>query len=440
MQTRTKTASALRKIPVAAADSREGKSILAKIADAREKRSDAVARAAGAIIDDVRKSGDAALLKYARKFDKIQLTKPALRIPNERIMTRARSAPTALKRSIREAAVRLHKYHSGQGLAQFKIATPEGELRQVVRPLRRVGIYIPGGHAVYPSSVLMNAVPARLAHVKEIVAVTPPREELDAGIAFALRHLGITEVYQVGGAQAIAALAYGTKTIAPVDKIVGPGNAYVAAAKRLVYGKVDIDSIAGPSEVVIVADKSADARLAALDLLAQAEHGSGDEIALCITESKAVAAKIAAAAENEMRASPARATLAKLPRHAVTVLVTRSRAESLALVDEIAPEHLQLMTATANTDAWYVNNAAAIFIGSDTPVALGDYFIGTNHVLPTGGAARFASPLGVENFQKRISMARAFPRGLKIAGEIVPPFARAEGFVHHAMSVEERLA
>jgi histidinol dehydrogenase len=428
----------LRQIPIADANSREGKNLLNKINDARECRDDAVVRAVSSILSDVRENGDAAVLKYTKRFDRA-LPAKSLRIPSAEIAECARQAPAELKNAIRETARRLRQYHGCQGLQMFKINTPDGELRQAVRALNRVGVYIPGGRTVYPSSVLMNIVPAQSAGVREIVAVTPPQSGgIDAGVAFALNYLGITEVYQVGGAQAIAALAYGTETIAPVDKIVGPGNAYVATAKRLVFGRVDIDCVAGPSEVVIVADKSVPPQLVALDLLAQAEHGTGDEIAVCIVESKALAAKIAAAVLKEIKASPARDTFANLPPHAITIFVTRSRSESLELCDVIAPEHLQLMTAEANDDAWHVSNAAAIFIGAETPTALGDYFIGTNHVLPTGGTARFASPLGVESFQKRVSMAKVSLKGMKAAMEIVPIFARAEAFHHHALSVEAR--
>jgi len=426
-----------RSIPVVDLNSREGKNLLKKISDARECLDDAVAKAADAVIRDVRENGDEALGKYSKRFDGLRPAK--LRIPPAEIAARARHAPPELKDAIRETVRRLRQYHGCQGLQMFKVTTPDGEVRQAVKALNRVGLYIPGGRAVYPSSVLMNVVPALSAGVKEIAAATPPQKDgLDAGVAFALNFLGVSEVYQVGGAQAIAALAYGTETIAPVDKIVGPGNAYVAAAKRLVFGRVDIDCVAGPSELVIVADKSAPPHLVALDLLAQAEHGTGDEIAVCIVESKVVASKIAAALVKEIGASPSKAAFMKLPPHAISIFVTTSRAESLELCDEIAPEHLQLMTETANDDAWHVSNAAAIFIGADTPTALGDYFIGTNHVLPTGGTARFASPLGVESFQKRVSIAKVSLKGLKAAMEIVPTFARAESFHHHALSVEAR--
>jgi len=425
-------------IPIVDVNSSDGAAVLKKIGDARTKRNDDVSRAVGAIIEDIRKGEDWALFDYTEQFDKVHLTPSTVRIPVDVLEARAKAAPPALKRSIREAAKRIREYHRHQGLVDFKIKTDDGELRQIVKPLNRVGVYIPGGHTVYPSSVLMNVIPAQIAGVKEIAAVTPPRDDIDPGVAFALCYLKINEVYRVGGAQAIAALAYGTKTIARVDKIVGPGNSYVAAAKRLVYGQVDIDSIAGPSEVVIIADSTAPPRLAALDLLAQAEHGSGDEIAVCIVESKTTAEKIAAALVKEIDNSPVKNTLLKLPPHAITIMITSSRKESMELSNKIAPEHLQIMTSTAEADVKSVHNAAAVFLGMNTPVALGDYFIGTNHVLPTGGAARFASPLGVESFQKRISIAKASSKGIKTAGEYVPPFARSEAFVHHAMSVEAR--
>ena len=425
-------------IPVVDMNSRAGAVVLKKISDAREKRSGEVSRAVSVILDDVRRRGDAALFEYTKRFDGVKLKQSGVRIPVDELEERAKLAPFVLQRSIREAAKRIREFHEQQGLVGFKIKTPDGELRQVVKPLNRVGVYVPGGHTVYPSSVLMNVIPAQIAGVKEIAAVTPPRGEIDTGVAFALRYLKITEVYNIGGAQAIGALAYGTKMVARVDKIVGPGNSYVATAKRIVYGSVDIDSIAGPSEVVIIADKTAPPRLVALDLLAQAEHGSGDEIAICIVESKTTAAKIAAAVAKEIEISPVKNTLLKLPPHAITIFITSSRKESMRLSDTIAPEHLQIMTSTAEKDVKLVNNAAAVFVGTDTPVALGDYFIGTNHVLPTGGAARFASPLGVESFQKRISIAKASPKGIKTAGELVPTFARSEAFVHHAMSVEAR--
>jgi histidinol dehydrogenase len=252
--------------------------------------------------------------------------------------------------------------------------------------------------------------------------------------------LKVDEVYRIGGSQAVAALAYGTQSIRPVDKIVGPGNAYVATAKRMVYGSVDIDSVAGPSEVAIIADASANPTWVALDLLAQAEHGSGDEIAVCVADSMATAQAIREQLYAEIAASPVSAVFGRLAPHAITIFVADSSDSAIAFVNAFAPEHLQIMTRTAQRDVRKIRNAAAIFLGPWTPVALGDYFIGTNHVLPTGGAARFASPLGVESFVKRISVAQVPSRdALAKVGPHAARFARAEQFVHHALSVERRL-
>ncbi|MFP4164636.1 MAG: histidinol dehydrogenase [Chitinispirillaceae bacterium] len=425
-------------IPVVDINSSAGKRILKRIKAGREKRNEEITRTVSSVLEDIRLKGDKALFEYTARFDKVSLTPAKVKIDPATLRETGKKAPAELKRSIREAAKRIEAFHKKQGLRNFNYRSSEGLLQQIIKPLNRVGVYIPGGYTVYPSTVLMDVIPAKLAKVKEIVAVTPPREELDPAIAYALHYLKVDEVYRVGGAQAIAALAYGTKTIAPVDKIVGPGNAYVATAKRLVYGNVDIDSVAGPSEVVIVADSSADPVLVASDLLAQAEHGTGDETAVCIVENMKVAQRIVKATESEIEDSPVRKTLEKLPSHAISVFVTSSRKESMLLSDSIAPEHLQIMTSTAEKDLKLVSNASAVFLGMQTPVALGDYFIGTNHVLPTGGAARFASPLGVESFQKRISVAQVSRRGIQNAAEHAPRLARAESFVHHAMSVEKR--
>ncbi|MDR3013159.1 MAG: histidinol dehydrogenase [Chitinispirillales bacterium] len=426
-------------IPVANANGGDGEKIMATIKNARERHNDEVTRSVSAILDDVRKRGDSALFDYTEKFDGVRLTPAKVRVSADYLNERAALISPDVRRAIRSVTRRIRRFHGEQGLVDFKMKTIDGELSQVIKPLNRVGVYIPGGHTAYPSTVLMNIIPAQLAKVKEIVAVMPPKDEIDPSVAFALTFLKITEVYRVGGAQAIGALAYGTKTIKPVDKIVGPGNSYVATAKRLVYGSVGIDSVAGPSEVVIVADKTAPPRLVALDLLAQAEHGSGDEIAVCIVEDKSTAQRIAEALEEEVEKSPVKDTLLKLPPHAVTIFVTSSRRESMALADTIAPEHLQIMTATASEDIKLVSNAAAIFLGVNTPTVLGDYFMGTNHVLPTGGAARYASPLGVESFQKRVLVTKASQRGIELASVHASILARSEGFVHHAMSVEERL-
>lgn len=411
----------------------------ARVMNARQASTDTMRETARKIVNEVRDGGDRALFRYTRQFDKVSLTSRTVRLDPASFAALARTVPPKLKRAIREAAKRIRAYHQRQKMQPFSMRTAEGTLSQLVRPLQRVGLYVPGGHTVYPSSVLMNVIPAQVAGVPEIAVVTPPRGGLEPVLAYTFTYLGIDEVYQVGGAQAIGALAYGTKSIPAVDKIVGPGRTIVALAKQLVYGTVDIDMIAGSSEVAVVADASVDPRLVALDLLSQAEHGSGDELAVCVTESKAVARRIAAHVEKEIEASPVRDVLRRLPASALSICVTRSRAASMALVNDLAPEHLQLMTRTCRKDLDLVKNAGAVFLGEDTPVPMGDYFIGTNHVLPTGGAARYASALGADDFQKRISVARASRAGLRTIVPHVSVLARAEGFVHHGMSVEGRV-
>lgn len=430
---------ALRKIPVINYSSPSGKRTLQEIKLAQQVRDTQLAAKVESIIDSVKSKGDDALVEFTRKFDKIPFTVKDLHLSTQELRSRAALASPELKKAIREAAKRIEVYHRKQLREGFTIKTEEGTLSQLIRPLSRVGVYIPGGYTVYPSSVLMNVIPAQVAGVKEIVAVTPPRSELDPGVAYALQLLKVKEIYRTGGAQAIAALAFGTKTIKPVDKITGPGNAWVQTAKRLVYGIVDIDSIAGPSEVTILADRSANPSWIALDLLSQAEHGTGDEISVCVCENKDFAEEIASALQKEIASSPVQQKFLSLPKNAVTIFVTRSRKESISLVNSIAPEHLQIMTKDYRNDLKKITNAAAVFLGPFTPVALGDYFIGTNHVLPTGGAARFSSPLGVDSFLKRMSVAEITRKGLNSAAAHVSVFARSENFVHHALSVERRV-
>ncbi len=429
-----------KKIPIVKVNSPTGTRFLKQIETARLKRDDLVGRRVEEIIRDIEKRGDSALFEYSAKFDKVKVSARTVRFTPEEIKRSAAQVPPDLKKAIRESAKRIRSFHQMQGLRTFTHRSSESILKQIVRPLGRVAVYIPGGYTAYSSSVLMSVIPAQIAGVKEIVAVTPPRGELDPAIAYALSYLKVKEVYRIGGAQAIAALAYGTKSIPAVDKIVGPGNAYVATAKKLVYGKVDIDSVAGPSEVVIIADNQANPQWVAQDLLAQAEHGSGDETAVCITENASFAQKVALAVIEAINASTVKQTLQKLPAHAITIFLTGSREQSIALSNTIAPEHLQIITQTATKDLAAITNAAAVFLGPLTPVAMGDYMIGTNHVLPTNGAARFACPLGVESFQKRISVAQITASGLKKLAPMVSVFARNEQFVHHAISAECRVS
>ncbi|MBD3321664.1 MAG: histidinol dehydrogenase [Chitinivibrionales bacterium] len=425
-------------IPMYRYTPRTGSRIISSITGAAEKNEKHTPGAVEKILSEIREKGARAVIEYTKKFDGVSLKPSTMRLSADLLEHRAKKTPRDLKKAVKEAAQRIKAFHLPQKPRGYSLQTAEGVLCQKIRPLSRVGVYVPGGRAAYPSTVLMNVIPARIAGVKDVVAVTPPQRELHPAIAYALKLMKVTEVYQIGGAQAVGALAYGTRTIAPVEKIVGPGNRYVAQAKRCVYGTVDIDSIAGPSEVMILADQSADASWVALDLLAQAEHGSGDEIAVCVTESDRFAKKLRRCIADEIERSPRACLPGESAGGTLSIVVTGSRKESLEVINRCAPEHLQIMTVNPQHDLKGIVNASAVFLGRFTPAALGDYFIGTNHVLPTGGAARYASPLGVESFVKRISVAGASRKGLKQAAPHVSTFARAEGLVYHALSVERR--
>jgi histidinol dehydrogenase len=391
-----------------------------------------------AIINAVRLRGDEALFDYTERFDGVHVSEADVRLDPSTIRAKAQQAPEPVKKAISEAAKRIRKFHEKQRVQSFTMTTGEGRLSQRVVPLGRVGVYVPGGYTLYPSSVLMNVIPARIAGVGEIAVATPARAELHPAIAFALTLLDTTEVYRMGGAQAVAAFAYGTRSVKKVDKIVGPGNLYVALAKKAVYGVVDIDSVAGPSEVIVLADGSANPEWVALDLLAQAEHGSGDETAICVTEDSRLAERVQQCLVREIERSSVKQVFDGLRPDALCICIAQNRKQSIDFINEAGPEHLEIMTKTAKKDLEKITNAGAVFLGPYSPVALGDYFIGTNHVLPTGGAARFASPLGVESFVKRMSVAEITKKGLKAAAPHVSVLARTEKFVHHALSVERR--
>jgi len=399
-----------------------------------------VLRAAEAIVRAVRREGDAALVRFTARFDGVRLSPRDLRVPPAEVRALAAKADRRVVRALRAMARRIEAFHRRQLDAGFRMALPDGSsLEEVVRPLASAGLYVPGGAGAYPSSVLMNAIPARVAGVPRIVVVTPPRTlEENPSVAAAILVAGVEgHVFRVGGAQAVAALAYGTRTVAAVDVVVGPGNAYVTAAKRLVRGQVAIDSEAGPSEVAILADASADPGWVAADLLAQAEHGSGDETVVLVTPSHALAAEATRLVASGLPsvANPARARRA-LARNAAVVLV-RDVEEGLAAVNALAPEHVEVMTRAAGRVARRVVGGA-VFVGPWAPVAVGDYGIGPNHVLPTGGAARFASPLSVRDFQRRQSLVTLTRAGLARVTEDVVRVAAAEGFRGHAQSVLTR--
>ena len=393
-----------------------------------------------AIIAEVRKHGDTALCDYTARFDRMEITADHLRVSDAEIDTAVAKVPADLLEALNLAASRIEAFHQVQLPADLKVTDTAGlTLGMRWTPLDAVGLYVPGGKAAYPSSVLMNALPARAAGVARIAMCVPtPDGVMNPLVLAAARRCGVSEIYRVGGAQAVAALAYGTATISAVDRIVGPGNAYVAEAKRQVFGRVGIDSIAGPSEVLILADSSNNPRHVAIDLLAQAEH---DELAqaVLITTSAAFGAAVAAAVEAEIPTLPRRTIAAASWRDHGAVLIVRDWAEAAALANRIAPEHLQIMTEDPQALFAQVRHAGAAFLGRFCPEAVGDYVAGPNHVLPTGRTARFASGLSVYDFLKRTTWISADAAALAVVGPAAVALAEAEGLQAHARSVAIRL-
>lgn len=393
------------------------------------------------IIREVALRGDAALLEYTSRFDGLEVASAAeLRVPAEALAEAAAGLEPALLVALGRAADNIRSFHERQRENGFLELLPDGSvLGQRVAPLRRVGIYVPGGRAAYPSSVLMNALPASVAGVEEIAMVTPARDGRVEPVVLAAAHIaGVTEVVRVGGAQAVAALAYGTETLAPVDKIVGPGNRWVAEAKRQVFGRVDIDMVAGPSEIMIIADETANARHVAADLIGQAEHDP-DAICWLVTCSAALADAVPQQVEALLRENPRR-EIARAALEANGLIVIVADLAAAAAVAELrAPEHLELLVPEPLLLAGRIRNAGAIFLGRWTPEPLGDYYAGPNHVLPTGGTARWASPLGVYDFVKRTSLlGYSRERFLAHADDVVR-LAEAEQLYGHAAAVRLRL-
>jgi histidinol dehydrogenase len=397
-----------------------------------------VDRAVDEILEAVRDRGDAALVEYTARFDGFTCTAPGLAITEAE--WRAAEVPAETLRALAYAAGRIERYHR-EGLPKSWRVTDEhgSELGQEIRPLARVGLYVPGGRAAYPSTVLMTAIPARVAGVPEIALVTPPAPDgsVNPAILAAARMAGVTEGYRIGGAQAVAALAFGTATIRPVDKIVGPGNIYVAVAKRRVFGRVGIDMVAGPSEVVVIADGRANADWVAADLLAQAEHDPMAR-AVLISDAPALIDAIPAVLERQ---------LAGLPRHALArqsledqgaLVRVEDLRQAVELANELAPEHLELHVDDPDGLVGLVRHAGAIFLGRYTPEVVGDYVAGPNHVLPTAGTARFSSPLGAEDFLKRSSVIRYSDAGLVAAMPHLRALSAAEGLQAHGRAAEIR--
>jgi histidinol dehydrogenase len=405
----------------------------------RESAADVDAAVAG-IIAQVASRGDAALIEYTRRFDRIDLTPATLRLSQDEIAAGADAAPAETVDALRFAAERIESFHRHQLPIPIDYVDAAGvRLGLRWRPVAVAGLYVPGGTASYPSSVLMNAIPAKVAGVERLVMTVPvPDGVLNPLVLAAARLVGIDEVYRIGGAQAVAALAYGTATIKPVDKIVGPGNAYVAAAKRRVFGKVGIDMIAGPSEILVVADRHNDPAWIAADLLSQAEHDAAAQ-AILVTDDADFAAAVEAAAARHLEHLP-RADIARASWQANgAILIVADWDEAVPLIDRIAPEHLELAIENADALAARVRDAGAIFLGRYTPEAIGDYVAGPNHVLPTARSARFASGLGVLDFMKRTTIVGCDAASLDALAPAAIRLAEAEGLDAHALSLALRL-
>jgi histidinol dehydrogenase len=385
------------------------------------------------IIDDVRNRGDEALIEYSARFDRVELKE--LRISRDDLERYSEGVDEDVRRALRIAIANVRAFHERQIEQSWTFSPSEGvELGQNITPLESVGLYVPGGTAAYPSSVVMNVVPAQVAGVERIVVTTPPRTLSESpAVAAALLELNVSEVYAVGGAQAIAALAFGTETVPRVDKITGPGNKYVAAAKKLVFGVVGIDAIAGPTEVVIVADETAKAEFVAADLLAQAEHGE-DASAILITDSERLAQSVAREVEVQAESLPRREIVMASLHEYGAIIVVESLAEASTLVNELAPEHVEIVTSDDEAVARNIRHAGAIFLGGYTPEAVGDYLAGPNHVLPTGRTARFSSALGVYDFVKRTSLLRYSAAAFREVAASLSVLAKSEGLDGHARS------
>jgi histidinol dehydrogenase len=399
-----------------------------------------VEAAARAIVDDVAARGDKALIETTRKFDRLDLMPDTLRISAGEVDHALKACSAVTLEALTFARDRIEVFHRRQLPKDERFTDASGvELGWRWSAIESVGLYVPGGTAAYPSSVLMNAVPAKVAGVPRVVMVVPaPDGKLNPLVLAAARLGGVAEIYRVGGAQAIAALAHGTVTIAPVAKIVGPGNAYVAAAKRLVFGKVGIDMIAGPSEVLVIADDTGNAGWIAADLLAQAEHDESAQ-SILITDSPRLADEVERAVESQLTTLPREKIAAASWKDFGAIILVRDLKDAIRFADAIAAEHLEIMTAEPEAIAAQIRNAGAIFLGAHTPEAIGDYVGGSNHVLPTARSARFSSGLGVLDFMKRTSILKCGPEQLRALGPAAMTLGRAEGLEAHSRSVGMRL-
>ena len=406
---------------------KRGEKLLMRPEDAAD-----VSQAVAGIIAQVRRDGDQALFELARRFD--GAAPDALEVTPAEMDTALAQLDPALRAAMERAAENIRAFHSTQKREGFCLRRADGTyIGQKITPIERVGLYIPGGTASYPSTVFMNAIPAQIAGCSQIVMVSPPSKSgtIAAPILAAARLAGVTRVFKAGGAQAIAALAYGTETIPRVDKIVGPGNAYVAEAKRQVFGRVSIDMIAGPSEILVVADETCDARYAAADLLSQAEH---DRLAsaVLVTDSQALAEAVSCEVERQLACLPREAIARESIERFGRILVTDDLPAAIEAANELAPEHLELCVAEPEKWLPLVRNAGSVFLGRYCPESLGDYLAGPNHTLPTSGTARFSSPLSVDDFIKKTQYTYYTPEALAEVAQDIAVFARAEGLEAHA--------
>ena len=408
--------------------------------NAKRESSVDVDDAAAAIIADVRARGDAALAEYSLRFDRVDLARKPIRISAAEVDAAVAASDPSAVETLEFAYARVFAYHRRQAPDDVSFVDSLGvELGWRWRPIQSVGLYVPGGAASYPSSVLMNAAPANVAGCARIAMVAPtPDGRISPLVLAAARIAGIDEIYRVGGAQAIAALAYGTESIEPVAKIVGPGNAYVAAAKRRVFGVVGIDMIAGPSEVVVLADSSADPRYVAADLLAQAEHDEAAQ-SILVTDDAELGRAVSAEVERQLAQLPRAEIAGASWRDNGAIILVSSLEAGASLVDRLAPEHLEILARDADAISLGIHNAGAIFLGAHTPEAIGDYVGGSNHVLPTSRSARFSSGLGVLDFVKRTSILKCDARSLAALGPSAVVLGEAEGLSGHARSVSIRL-
>ena len=392
------------------------------------------------ILDEVKGKGDEAVFSYTKQFDGWDAKAETIRVTPEEIEEACREVGPELYQVMEEACANITEYHKKQLRTGWFDTKPDGVvLGQRVTELQSAGVYVPGGKAAYPSSTLMNIIPAKVAGVERIVMVTPAGKDgkVNAGTLTAARIAGVTEIYKVGGAQAVAALAYGTETIPKVDKIVGPGNIFVATAKKLVFGQVAIDSIAGPSEILVLADETANPRFAAADLLSQAEHDERAS-AILVTTSEALAEAVKAEIEGFLKVLPRQEILEKSVEDYCFLIVAETEADAVEMANEIASEHLEIMTADPLETMTGIRNAGAIFLGSYSSEPLGDYFAGPNHVLPTNGTARFFSPLSVDDFIKKSSVIFYSKSALEKAHTKIETFAEAEHLSAHANSIRVR--